>query len=270
MSLHDMHRKVTSVPEHNLMLKSVAPLSDYFGVNNFYYVRVTSSGYYSSLSTHDAWHEYFCENITTVGKSPFLRQPDLTQPGINLLNNTDDPKLKNTLATAWNEYGINFTLNIIRKIPEGIEAFGFGTHFDDPRAEEKHLNELPLLNKFIDYFCEKNRKLIRLTHEYQVEVTSILDKEISETDLSHLNHKKSLIEHLELGAALSLSERELQILRFVANGFPASYIAQQVHLSHRTVEDHLASIKYKLNCRSKPELIRKAQEIVAVLPAATF
>ncbi|CAM2961447.1 response regulator transcription factor [Legionella worsleiensis] len=264
-ALSDLYRKVTSVPEHGLMLRSVAPLYSCFGVNNFYYVRVTSSGHYSGLSSHDSWHEYFCANIATIGKSPFLKHPDLVKPGINLLKNTDDPLLKKTLHTAWHEYGINFTLNIMKKIPEGIEAFGWGTDFNDPRAEERQLNDLPLLNQFIHYFYEHNQKLIRLAHEYQVDVSSFLDTELHDTYKVAVKNKKKLLEHLGFSAVLSLTSRELETLNYLAHGFSAKYIAQQLRLSPRTVEDHVGTIKAKLNCQTRLELIRRTQEIASIL-----
>lgn len=43
----------------------------------------------------------------------------------------------------------------------------------------------------------------------------------------------------------------------------AGYIANQLQLSTRTVENYLATIKSKLCCQSKLELIQKAQEIAS-------
>lgn len=266
-TLQEMFYKVTSASEHDLMMRSVAPLSDYFGINNFYYVRVTTSGYYSALGTHVPWHEYFCENITNIGKSPFLRHPDLVRPGISLLKNTTDSRIKESLSIAWKKYGVNFTINIMKKIPEGIEAFGFGTNINHPDAEAHQLSNLLLLDEFIDHFCEKNKKLIRLAHENQVEITSILDvgdDNISDNYVISKN-KRLLLEHLGFGAIFLLTSREIDVLKFMASGFPANYIAQQLHLSSRTVENHIANIKSKLDCNSKVNLIKMAKKLILVI-----
>ena len=45
---------------------------------------------------------------------------------------------------------------------------------------------------------------------------------------------------------------------------PAGYIAEQLQLSSKTVENYLANLKDKLGCESKVELIEKAKEIDAL------
>ena len=60
----------------------------------------------------------------------------------------------------------------------------------------------------------------------------------------------------------SLSKREKEVLRFVADGYPASYIAGLLKLSCRTVENYIASIKCKLTIDSKVELIQKTKQLI--------
>jgi len=69
----------------------------------------------------------------------------------------------------------------------------------------------------------------------------------------------------ELGchSLLDLTPREKDILKLLANGFPSSYIKEELRLGIRTVENYIAAIKSKLSCRSKVELIKKAQEIAS-------
>ena len=58
----------------------------------------------------------------------------------------------------------------------------------------------------------------------------------------------------------SLTERETEILRFVAKGLTAKQIAEQLHLSHRTVENHVQATFRKLQLANRVELARYAIE----------
>ena len=56
----------------------------------------------------------------------------------------------------------------------------------------------------------------------------------------------------------NLSEREVGVLRLLALGHSSRGIAEQLHLSVRTVEHHRSHIQQKLMLSSRPELVRYA------------
>jgi two-component system, NarL family, response regulator NreC len=55
-----------------------------------------------------------------------------------------------------------------------------------------------------------------------------------------------------------LSPRETEILRLIALGYTNAEVAEQVHLSRRTVETHRAHIHAKLRMTTRAELVRYA------------
>ena len=57
-----------------------------------------------------------------------------------------------------------------------------------------------------------------------------------------------------------LSDRERQILAFLAQGQSSKHIANQLDLSVRTVESHRQNIRRKLNLAGQAELIKYAVE----------
>jgi len=59
-----------------------------------------------------------------------------------------------------------------------------------------------------------------------------------------------------------LSDRELEVFRLVGSGCATRQIAEQLHLSVKTIETHRAHIKKKLKLRSGMELIRLAVQRV--------
>jgi len=58
----------------------------------------------------------------------------------------------------------------------------------------------------------------------------------------------------------SLTERETEVLRFVAKGLTAKQIASRLSLSHRTVENHVQATFRKLQIGNRVELARYAIE----------
>lgn len=55
-----------------------------------------------------------------------------------------------------------------------------------------------------------------------------------------------------------LSNRELQVLRLIGQGHSTAEIAEQLHLSIKTIETHRAKLKRKLDASSATELVRIA------------
>lgn len=58
----------------------------------------------------------------------------------------------------------------------------------------------------------------------------------------------------------SLTERETEVLRYVAKGLSAKQIAERLSLSHRTVENHVQATFRKLQVANRVELTRYAIE----------
>lgn len=56
----------------------------------------------------------------------------------------------------------------------------------------------------------------------------------------------------------ALSDRELEVLQLIGQGHGTRQIAEELHLSVKTIESHRAHIKEKLNLASAPELVRFA------------
>jgi DNA-binding CsgD family transcriptional regulator len=55
-----------------------------------------------------------------------------------------------------------------------------------------------------------------------------------------------------------LSERELEIFELIVNGHTHRQIADQLHLSVKTVESHRTHLGEKLDCKTRNELVRYA------------
>lgn len=58
----------------------------------------------------------------------------------------------------------------------------------------------------------------------------------------------------------SLTEREIEIVRFVKEGLDSYQIADNMNLSYHTIKTHRRNIHFKIGTSSTPELIRFANE----------
>lgn len=55
-----------------------------------------------------------------------------------------------------------------------------------------------------------------------------------------------------------LSDRELEVLQIVSQGYPTREIAEKLHVSVKTIESHYANIKMKMGLKNSHELIQYA------------
>lgn len=64
---------------------------------------------------------------------------------------------------------------------------------------------------------------------------------------------------IQLGKELAnqhLTQREIDIIKFLLQGYSAKEIGLALNISYRTVETHIYYLKLKLRCTKKSELIR--------------
>lgn len=264
-SFHKLLDTVTSSSCHDQILRFVTPLNDHLGINHFWYYKITFSGYYSYFGTHSKWNEY-CFDNAIVSHFPCLRHPDILKSGITLMKASGDVKYKKVLKTAWNKFNINFNINLQEKTPEGIEAFGFATHFNDPKNDERLLNDLSLLRSFTKIFRIKHKKLFQLLEDNQVKLSDQFGAVFYEhpKDLNLPCKRDVVLRKLGFNEMFFLTPREIDVLKFMVHGYPAGFIGEKLQISQKTVENYMSTIKCKLSCESKVELIEKAREMESI------
>jgi DNA-binding CsgD family transcriptional regulator len=261
----EMFRRTVSSPFHDQMVRFAAPLRDHFGINHFWWYRINNAGDYSSLATHTEWSEE-CFYADNAGYLDGLRHPKVTATGIHLMSTWNADGFLAGRQVAWNKYKINLQVNVVEKNSDGIEAFGFGSQFNDPKADERILNELPLLRHFAKSFRQNNEKLFQLVHENRVSLIEHFGATFYEQPktIAIPHDRENFLRKMGLGWIFSLTPRERDVVNFLSSGFTASYIAEQLGLETRTVENYITNIKAKLSCSSKLELIQKAKEMTSL------
>ncbi|MBI2705530.1 MAG: response regulator transcription factor [Actinobacteria bacterium] len=148
-----------------------------------------------------------------------------------------------------------------------------GTGFD---ATRKVLAASPETNVIV---LTVHDDVAYLKRAFDAGVTGYLIKEAADLELVLAVRQVATGEryvHPRLGAALldnpgaaterlagpggELSERELDVLKLIAQGYTNAQAAEELFVSVRTIETHRAHIQQKLGVRSRAELVKAASE----------
>lgn len=73
-----------------------------------------------------------------------------------------------------------------------------------------------------------------------------------------LNSYKGIKKEQKTKQAIQLTERELEVLNLIADGYKSIEIAEKLFISERTVEAHRGNIMKKLQAKNMAELTKKA------------
>ena len=119
-----------------------------------------------------------------------------------------------------------------------------------------YLRNLDFLKKFKNYFVERAQPLMENTESSRF----ILPECYRPTEISLNDSLKSLEKQFELLSSpsvgkKSLSTQEEACLSWLVKGKTSSEIAEILNLSRRTVENYLANIKMKWDCRKISEVV---------------
>lgn len=260
----ELLNRVTSTHHHDRMLHSVEVLRRNLGVNHFWYNKVTYSGFTGFFSTTPDWSSFCAREVDTIKCCPYLYYPSSCPAGVQLLGMSSNEKLQKILNVGRNKFKTNFNLHIVTKTAEYIEGFGFGTPYNNAETYELLIRELPSILQFIKYFRKTNQRIFSMAEECPINLKAILGSGFITSEIAPVYDRRKLLK--EIGIDLpKFSARDKDILGYLANGYPVSYIADELALSKRTIESHIDKLKNKLDCHSKIDLIQKAKHIVELI-----
>lgn len=104
------------------------------------------------------------------------------------------------------------------------------------------------------------------THDALAEIPRALSQILSGDFYASPSVSRLLLRIVAIKAADSegrLSDRELQVFRLIGRGLGPSRVAEELHLSVKTIETHRMRIKLKLGLRSGADLNRHAEQWLA-------
>jgi DNA-binding CsgD family transcriptional regulator len=153
-----------------------------------------------------------------------------------------------------------------RRRKEGSEVFSFATTRDNIAANDFYINNINFLNYVVFLFKEKFSSVINNIHQKTIILpTNCYDKEKQLLPLFATTIQKQLpsfynkteIKRLYFNKAPQIyaTKQECFCLELLSKGFTEKETASALNLSIRTVESYLNSLKNKLRCQYKSQLL---------------
>lgn len=122
---------------------------------------------------------------------------------------------------------------------------------------------------YLDYGVEKKGIILYSTEITDTMISKLSDLFDDNVFKKEIGNKKSVCYEIKNCFLFSnLTSRESQCFFLLSRGYSAKAIGKILHISHRTVENHIDNIKLKLNIHSKSEIIEYAYSsgLLATIP----
>lgn len=218
-------------------------------INHVNYIQRNDDGTVLYLCSNQSWlMHYFKMGYPSVGA--FEQKAFLSEFKYVLWDSLD--KRDQILIDSVEMLKIEQGITIIDKLPDGVGFYNFGTNQHSHLLLSAYLNHLEDLKAFIVYFKERALDLLAKAHKHRF----ILPNNSSEKKLLLYSDFKKAEDLQSL-----ITPRQRDCLRDLARGMTAKQIANSLNLSHRTVESYLNTLKERLNCSNRFELINKALQM---------
>lgn len=248
---------------HSKMQRICEPLQNFLGINYFTYHSLSSEGAWCPIVSRLDWADYYTESELYL-QDPFLVHPRSYQSGAVMWHTLPDPYQQEILKYAGEKFDMAHGMILIEKGTDSCDFFGFTAPKSHGQIYSTYLNDLPLLKKFCQYFKEEMAPVIRMAQHDPVDLSGLKGEAFeSHSCPFQSEHKPKNLFLKCIGAEppIKLSRREGECLSLYLDDARMIDVAQKLDLSIRTVEAYLASIKSKLDCSNKAELLKKGQEL---------
>lgn len=245
------------------------PLFQYFPVLVFEYSRVYANGQRCELCTEPLHLEnaFITKKNMTETYTPVLIPNNVSRiivpDWIEGLPQAQKNRLYEQLVSQRELLGIGNEMALIRRHPEYVEYFHFYGSAHDPNYINMMINHLEMLEHFITCFLNEAKTLIQESIRQPL-VQPWLNKKIEERvtknpffidKQSFLNATKIKKFYFKENSLAYLTTRELECAKLILQGLTAKDIAATLSRSVRTIENTLASLKDKVGCHRKSDLV---------------
>lgn len=158
-------------------------------------------------------------------------------------------------------FGFKHVFTVIKSQKNYNDFYHFGTHVSDSAINQNYINNLDLLDHFINYFNNKIKQSRDLSSAYDIALNENQEHDTSSSRVkfegfSH-NLREKRINFIRDLNAKGLNNKEVECIPLLIEGKTAKEIAYILRKSVRTIEDRITSLKDKYNAKNKSDLIVK-------------
>jgi len=236
-----------------------APLFKHFKINFFSHTRALYNGGFAALMTLPELTEYYIDKKYPIrfsyGQGIYLEQ------GFYLnVTSEDQAAASGMLLDLKENFNTANFFYIVEKNKSYDDFYAFATTPENQSIYNHYLNNLDLINLFLLHYKSKAKNLISKAAPLFYNSDSFAMQQITdqkkierEACKESLSLKKiTVCGHL---GEVVISKRELDCIKYLIKSYSYKEIAQALNLSPRTVETYINSLKDKLGCANKWELI---------------
>lgn len=255
-------------------------------INYFGHAQVDPNGRFAGLNNHPGFMDHYLKNGYFNADIHMAQHSQLGK--YVLWDNIVLDKESEKMSCEAIEFGLDHTFTIIETDMNGMQYYHFSSNLIGNSINQEYFRNLDLLERFILYFKEQIQTSKNLNTAYSTTYLLSQDspKFLAESNQPEIitNQRELFLQQIKLRSAKHishsifsnesinyirnyfkgvLSQRETDCLLHTLLGKTAKITANDLGISRRTVEEHLASIKNKINVYSKAELIEKVITILS-------
>lgn len=247
-------------------LKNLCKPLEYLNITTFTHLQVDTNNQLKGLTNHPTcWINYMEKNYFNCDPLVMTKSEKIDIGRYLVWDAIDCHGEASSMIRDAADFGFKHVFTIIKKEKDLTHFYSFGSNISDSGINQVYINNIDLLDRFIDFFNSSVKRSKTLIGAYDIVMNSnkkqANDFNHKETFLSsHLKEEKSLfLQTLSSPKSTPyyLTQKELECAKLLVEGKTAKEIAKICHLSFRTIEDRINSLKQKLNARNKSELIAK-------------
>lgn len=224
------------------------PLVEKIRMNMFVYSRYYHDGSCILLSNNEDWLQYHLSKGYLV-PAPMPSHLLKSRLSYNIIP-YDGPfsKAKHDLLQR---YQCGQAVDYINKDRKYIEVACFAFWGNDQHALNVIVNNLDRFDQFLNIFKDAMKLTLDNADKHKIYLPENM-MGINLQDIHELTYQPNN------ATKTRLTQRQMDVLFLLTRGKTAKETAIKLGLSHRTIENHLANLKVKMNVSSRSELIEKS------------
>lgn len=239
------------------------------GITYFNFVRIYKDGTRICLSNNQKWMTFVFSNHHKF-KLIFEEILSYTHATYLLWDLVPETLADELMQIAKNEFDIDHGITLISRHEKFTEFYYFGASRDNREINHYYINNQDVFKAFALYFKDKGDFLIKKADEESLDMLknplgNTFNKPEIHADKHEIKKRKEFfeichIDHFYLGGDLKdvyLSRREAECMASLLDGKAPKEISKELGISDRTVEKYVDSVKKKINCTFRKELLNR-------------
>lgn len=250
--------------------KLVDPFKQCFGLDVCGYTLVDDQGKYFQIYNHPELCQYYYETKGYL-QDPFHFHPSNYKSGVLLPYSLGLKGYNEPHEDMERKFKVSPNYLMIQRKGQGFaHCFDFSSTQQGLNLTSIYVQNLRCIERFVDFFLSEWSPEEGLFDPYSLNMADLIGKQFYQNYKDQIYQDKD--SRLEFGKMFQLqgnevelyqmlTKREKQCFGLLFEGYTTIDMADEMNLSKRTVEQHLDNIRFKLDCGSRVELIRRFNEL---------